>query len=262
VTEFELPSDGRLPRPKIKMASPSGMLSAVVAVNHDFHGCKVTRKRTFAKFLDDVNFFNRGNPFGQSDFEAHLPDDVYYIHRKTFDSKEGIEFELASILEISDIKFPGRQIMEDYCPFRYRDESCGYKGVPVCGVEDSPLSAYGIYKLTYIDSSAQRLALAQDKNGVIPEISEWNAGFLYQKGDVVYLHGDKPPVSRSYFVCIKESSSEYLRSTYPATSQEHWVLDSCSKKLTGCLKRFGSKCANKLPLPFGGFPSVQGLKYD
>ena len=56
---FEHNSDGRLPRPKLKIANPEGLLSSIVHSNSDFANCKVTRKRTYARFLDDENFGNR-----------------------------------------------------------------------------------------------------------------------------------------------------------------------------------------------------------
>ena len=51
---FESQSDGRLPRPTISIANPEGLLSKIVRSNKDFANCKITRKRTFVKFLDDI----------------------------------------------------------------------------------------------------------------------------------------------------------------------------------------------------------------
>jgi len=97
---FEHQSDGRLPRPKLTIANPEGILSVIVHSNHDFANCQVTRKRTFARFLDDANFPNRNlnddgeNPFGEADPNSHYPDDVFFINRKTAENKNHIEFEL------------------------------------------------------------------------------------------------------------------------------------------------------------------------
>ena len=85
---FEHKSDGRLPRPKLSIANPEGLLSMIVHINHDFSNCKVTRKRTYARFLDDENFGNRNlneagkNPFGEADPSSSYDDDVYFINRK------------------------------------------------------------------------------------------------------------------------------------------------------------------------------------
>ena len=53
---FDVTARGSLPRPKLKVANAAGFLSASVKSFGDFVGCKVTRKRTFAKYLDAVNF--------------------------------------------------------------------------------------------------------------------------------------------------------------------------------------------------------------
>jgi phage-related protein len=64
---FDLTVKGALPRPKLKVANVNGYLSASVKSFNDFVGCKVTRKRTFAKYLDEVNFPTRRNLLLQSE---------------------------------------------------------------------------------------------------------------------------------------------------------------------------------------------------
>jgi phage-related protein len=64
---FDVTARGSLPRPKLKVANAAGFLSASVKSFGDFVGCKVTRKRTFAKYLDAVNFPVRRNLFAQTD---------------------------------------------------------------------------------------------------------------------------------------------------------------------------------------------------
>lgn len=285
-SDFESPSDGRLPRPKLVIANPSGLLSSIVAVNHDFHGCKVTRKRTFVKFLDDQNFpansfqykdvdgnpvdvvRNRAqdssgnvvvgsNPFGKADPNAHLPDDVYYINRKVMDSKTSIEFEMTSILEIGDLRFPDRQILADYCGFRYRDSnSCGYKGLPVKGPNGQRFSLYGIYELTFINSSGSRVRLTDSNMNIVPF---WDSSIQYEKGDVVRLPVGRHPSVESYYVCIKKPK---VPCPSPSSSEEIWVLDACQKDLSSCICHFGKEASGKKGMNFGGFPSTQGAKFS
>jgi len=275
---FEVPSDGRLPRPKLRIANPSGLLSSIVAVNHDFHGCKVTRKRTFVKFLDDANFPKNqtqyrgvdgemhdvtrninsegGNPFGSADPEAHLPDEIYYIYRKTVESRDGLEFELTSILEVDDVAFPGRQMLADHCSFRYRDtKTCNYRGLPVTSHEGKRFASYGVYLFNTFDFDGNRVPMS---HSTVP--SNWDIDGFYKKGDVVSFVTSKEPEVPSWFVCIKDHSPP---SPNPPTSGEHWILDACSKTLEGCTKRFGGVCNNLTGpcLPFGGFPSVESFKH-
>ena len=60
-TGFDVTTKGSAPRPKIKVANVNGLLSASVKSFNDFVGCKLTRKRTFAKYLDEENFPARRN---------------------------------------------------------------------------------------------------------------------------------------------------------------------------------------------------------
>jgi phage-related protein len=53
---FEKTSTGVLPRPKLKAANITGIISAMAFNFQDLVGGKIIRKRTFAKYLDSVNF--------------------------------------------------------------------------------------------------------------------------------------------------------------------------------------------------------------
>lgn len=56
---FDISTNGTLPRPRFKVANVGGVFSAVARENEDLVGCKVTRRRTFAKYLDLVNLLER-----------------------------------------------------------------------------------------------------------------------------------------------------------------------------------------------------------
>jgi phage-related protein len=263
VEGLESTSDGRLPRPKLRLSNPSGILSSIVASNYDFHACRVTRKRTFAKFIDDANFpenlttyedvdgsktidrnkdINDLNPFGgQEDHNAHLPDEVYYIHRKVAENKTVLEFELTSILEVSDAKFPGRTMMSNHCSFRYRQPgTCGYGGCPIENTKGKRFAEMGILKFV--------------------TRGPWNDALNYSKGDVVTYRSDREPKINSHFVCIKDHVSP---SPYPPISEEFWSLDACSKSLDSCIRRYGADATNAIgpALRFGGFPSTENFRH-
>jgi phage-related protein len=53
---FEFSGRGQLPTPHIKLANIGGLASALVVAYGDLVGAKITRKRTFAKYIDAVNF--------------------------------------------------------------------------------------------------------------------------------------------------------------------------------------------------------------
>jgi lambda family phage minor tail protein L len=259
-SEFEIPSDGRLPRPKLTIGNPSGLLSSIVAMNYDFQGCKVTRKRTFVRFLDDANF-NSGNPSGAPDENAHLPDEIFYINKKTAETKTSLQFELASILEMEGVKFPARQMLANHCSFRYRGEGCGYKGGP-CETESAKyFSQYGVEIFTHPGNDSPIQFYNTGHITSVPFV-KWKSEFEvgYKKGDVVNLPGGKPPEIPVIFVCIKSHVSP---SPNPYVSKEFWIADSCQRTLPSCLKRFGSSLINggSQGIPFGGFPETDGFSH-
>lgn len=58
---FEWNGKGQLPRPKVTVGNALGTISALVLTYDDLIGCKFTRIRTLAKFLDAVNFPEQRN---------------------------------------------------------------------------------------------------------------------------------------------------------------------------------------------------------
>jgi phage-related protein len=57
---FERSNQGALPRPTLKAGNVTGLLGAYARSLDDLVGAKVTRKRTFAKYLDAINFPGTG----------------------------------------------------------------------------------------------------------------------------------------------------------------------------------------------------------
>ena len=134
VTGFEM-QQGKFPRPRLQLANISGVFSSLVRNYSDLVGCKVTRKRTMARYLDAVNFTG-GNPTANP-LEA-FPDDIFYVTRKTAENKLTIEFELGSSLDLMGVMIPKRQVIANVCPFVYRSEECGYAGGAVATQGDQP----------------------------------------------------------------------------------------------------------------------------
>ncbi len=52
---WEVSTNGTLPRPKLKFANIRGFLSSVIREFDDMLGAKITRKRTYEKYLDNVD---------------------------------------------------------------------------------------------------------------------------------------------------------------------------------------------------------------
>lgn len=132
---FEMRSQGSLPRPTMRLSNIQGAMAAEARAYNDFLGAKVTRHRTFARFLDAVNFAD-GNP--EADPTQALPDEVWFVDRKSSENVSTIEFELASALDMIGVQLPRRQIIQNTCTWLYRDGNCNYTGGPVADINNQP----------------------------------------------------------------------------------------------------------------------------
>lgn len=149
VTEgFETSSKGTLPQPTLSIVSQSetgadqiALLKHEIRKFGDIIGAKVIRRRTFAKYLDTVNFIPNAKflhksslaqqlPVGyEPDPYAELPNDVYYIERKISENKIAIKYQLSSVLDLEGIKLPKRMIVSDKCMWQYRGCGCWYQHI-------------------------------------------------------------------------------------------------------------------------------------
>jgi len=138
---FESKGDGSLPRPKLSVSNQDFFISNLVRRYNNLVGAKVVRKRTFVKFLDAVNFSGGVHPYGSADANAGLEDQVFFILRRSSETRAMVEFELASPLELENVNFPKRIVMSRYCSFHYRGNGCKYGGAPVADENNRRLSA-------------------------------------------------------------------------------------------------------------------------
>lgn len=102
---WEVQADGRQPKPSVTLAllNNSTMLTAIKNLG-DIIGAKVTRHRTFYKYLD-----------GQShaDPNIHFGADIYIVDQKTAHNNEAVTWMLSSIIDRFGMKLPRRQILRD-----------------------------------------------------------------------------------------------------------------------------------------------------
>jgi len=118
VSGFEFSGQGALPTPSLKVANLTGVLTTLILDHEDLVWAKLTRKRTFAKYLDSACFdainltpvegitsflgcipISSGIWYNNSsmDVNAHFPDDIFYIDRKKTENRVMIEFESSTI---------------------------------------------------------------------------------------------------------------------------------------------------------------------
>ena len=104
---------GQLPRPRIVISNATGLMSSILltvnetTTGNDLTGATVTRIRTLAKFIDAVNFADGTN--ATADNTAEFPQEVYSIDRKSAETRETVEFELAAPTDLAGVRIPKRQ---------------------------------------------------------------------------------------------------------------------------------------------------------
>tara|TARA_R100001440_G_scaffold18252_2_gene30771 strand:+ start:1007 stop:1585 length:579 start_codon:yes stop_codon:yes gene_type:complete len=121
-TGFEYSGRGRLPRPTFTVSNILGTITSLMAsVNvttpfNDLQGAKIIRIRTLAQFLDAANFPSSKNPYGTPDSTAELPQEIYFINRKTLENRNVVQFELVSALDLQGVRAPKRQVTKKDFP--------------------------------------------------------------------------------------------------------------------------------------------------
>jgi len=134
-TGFDINGKGQLPTPHVKVANIGGLVTALTLAHDDLIGAKVTRRRTFAKYLDAVNF--SGGVNATADPTAEFPLDIYFIERKVAENRLMVEFELAAASDVEGILLPRRQVIANVCPWVYRSSECSYAGGAVAKADDT-----------------------------------------------------------------------------------------------------------------------------
>tara|TARA_R110000824_G_scaffold55069_22_gene151825 strand:+ start:6592 stop:7803 length:1212 start_codon:yes stop_codon:yes gene_type:complete len=295
---FEATTKGTLAQPTLTIASQSdtgvdqlALLKNQIREFGDIIGSKVTRIRTFAKYLDRRNFIgNISNiktsvelPQGyEPDPYAQLPEDVYFIERKQVENKSTITYQLSSVFDTEGTKLPKRVVISDKCVWQYRGIGCWYqhadeneknkdytddKFPPILKkAEISKLGDNGGYglpekALPTANDKDEKIATLLPSGSSINDLGLWTNNKKYKIGNAVYILKDK---IKYYFVCKKEA----LGPEAVPPNTEYWIADECSKSLTGCRLRWGSSkgAANtngctiaKGQLPFGGFPAARKI---
>lgn len=144
---FEYTGQGTLPRPKIRISNIDGTITAVLlevnqfSYGSDLTGAEVKRIRTLARFLDAVNFEGDVNPFGTPDPTASLPEEIYFIDRKSAETREIVEFELVASFDLAGVRAPKRQTINNVCQWIYRGGECGYAGTVYFDENDNSVTS-------------------------------------------------------------------------------------------------------------------------
>ena len=295
---FEVLGDQKLPRPKIRISNAGLYVSSLLRKYNNLNGAKIIRRRTFVKFLDDVNFPNNKNPWGSADPTSKLMDEKFFISRKIIENKIAVEFELASSLELENVNIPAREVSSRYCNWIYRGYGCryGYRSSsltdgfdrPVANIRDALFvvpdpSVAGTFKLNpdvfpIAKASKGNIHSGSAGDGILVNSGRWETGLPYNVGDYVFTVSDRVRNAQGftanyfqnhpvYYVC-KSGHSNSSDATKPEKRDDLWVKDECSKKLGACKLRYDNseyegedQVNTSQSLPFGGFPGTDNFGY-
>jgi lambda family phage minor tail protein L len=227
---FEVNANGQLARPKIRISNKDYFATDLLINNDDLQFAKIIRKRTFVKYLDDVNF-DGGNPWSQADASAELSNDTFVVGQKTAENKTFIELELTSPLDLENFEINNRLIMSRYCSWHYRGNGCNYRGIPIATEE------------------GEKLVVEDPEEWFTNQANKaWSSQVYYPSGEAAYIENQKviindptSPLSTGFakiwYVC--QSGHSGSSSTIPDKNPSLWKRDGCNKKLDGCKLRFG-----------------------
>tara|TARA_R110001606_G_scaffold9106_2_gene39710 strand:- start:1697 stop:3871 length:2175 start_codon:yes stop_codon:yes gene_type:complete len=250
---FDILADGKLARPKIKVANENNIITNFLQNYNDFKNAKIVRKRASVKFIDDENF-EGGNPFGSADPKAELTDETWLMGRKIQESKIFVEFELNSPLDLENFSVNNRNIVSKFCYWQYRGEGCRYAGIPIEKADgEAFLDPTGgpVVPRYRPEGNADPAAAASPTYFLADPNAVWNPTKEYIKGDIAVTESptillpssdlnDKGQPLKTIFVCVTGSEENPTIGQSPEGNPTYWQRDGCTKKLSACRKRFNN----------------------
>lgn len=267
-------SSGQVPRPTVAFSNVTGIFSGLSIAFDDLAGAVITRRRTFARFLDNQP---------DADPNAAFPDEVYTIDRKSTENKLTIEFELSTGFDVEGVMLPGRLVNCAICNVAYRGPYCTFaKDVALTDETGAAISLalrfLGPWSntLNYIFGDGvtdgdSRVWACNNELGILggsrPSLDTSGAWVLaqnfrgpfdptatYNNGDVVYTVSSQG--LRRYFFF---HGSSILGGLAIPPNSNFWYEDICPKTLQkGCKARFDPLNSGQ-PLPWGAFPGTQSI---
>ena len=261
VEGFEYSGKGSPPTPKLSLAVNEegipalALLKSTLRQLDDLTGVKVTRRRVFAKYIDNENFpqLTQEDSSPKQETGQFTPDpnmqfdvDVFYIDRKSMENKSMIEFELGALTDVEGTQLPGRICNSKRCPWSYRAHGC--------------LWEYQANRVSFIHGTTSVMPkeappVANSKGELITNIlgpgvkievqGEYSRNKTYNKGWAVYIQKDG---IKYYFVALANGV------TAPPPNPLFWVEDLCDKLINGCRLRHGTVGDGSLPI--GSFVGI------
>lgn len=101
---WDFTSTGTTPKPTLTISNVNKTLLGAVQSLGDLVGAKMTRYRTFEKYLDSGS---------SPDGTKYIGPDVYIVEQKTAHNKNLIQWQMTSIIDRMGMKIPRRQVLKD-----------------------------------------------------------------------------------------------------------------------------------------------------
>ena len=236
---FDILGDGKLARPKIRVANQNNIITQLLQVHKDFKNASFIRKRVSVKFIDDENF-EGGNPFGEADPKAELTDETWLMGRKTQESRLFVEFELNSPLDLESASVNPRSIVSKFCPWQYRGEGCRYQGQPIersDGQKFQDLDGNGVAP-NYTPPDDYVGSVLNDSSAIWSELTPYVKGaVVILESPTIFLPNPNPNIQggplKTVYVSVQDSLGQS-----PEGNPSFWQRDGCTKKLSACKQRF------------------------
>lgn len=266
ITDIEYTTKGSMPRPKLTITVNSKGIAAITLLKSkilelgDLTKAKLIRRRTFTKFIDNENSNELLSQIAnhEANPKAILRLDIFYFFRKTSETENGLEFELASTLDIENTALPNRIVLQDKCIWQYRGEGCCYdvnllKKVHGFERKSPPDAAWSKNAAPVADANNTPFLLPiGGTSSVIPPLPQltlvakgiWKKTIKYKIGNYVFIIKND---IKYYFVCTNDHTNS------PPPNNIYWAADQCDKSVNGCKLRFDQSKG----LPFGGFPAIR-----
>ncbi len=183
-----------------------GNLDVPFDSNYELIGTRVTHRHVY---LSDCNT-NTASP-------AQFPSHTYYIDRIESENALSVTFELASPLDVEGVKIPHRNVIGQYCSWRYQGRVLGHGG-----------GCTWRYK-----ESEQHSFFRSDDTKITGTINAWSNSVNYTVGNIVKTtHGTTQEVQIWEAVFNNTNKN-------PDTQRKYWKrIDLCGKTLNSCKIRF------------------------
>jgi len=274
VEGFDSNTRGSAPTPRMSMVanekddnqSMFRSFKLMVRQLDDLIGAKVTRVRTFAKYLDVKNFYDIQQGGGRvtlgddtlipegftPDPLAEFPREIFFINRKSVENKNGLEFELGSFIDFESLKLPTRLVISRYCQFQYRGEGCIYEYQSNGDVmtDDQLISAFGTDSTNELKFPCKAPPIADENDELFTD--ELDVNYNPQQQATAYDPASSYTIGQNIYLTKNDIKYYFIaKGTVPAAeggtlstippNNNYWLEDKCSKTIKGCKLRWSDE---------------------